>query len=806
MQNNTQQMAKQKIMNRVKINKIVIGFFLLLIFNVLPAQAQLPMTDPSKGGIQLPNTQVPPAELFNLLKDNNKTGKKNGDDINVKQKEEIDRDSLVEENKPQSRPKAEDTYGMNLFRSGVVASISELSTPPLDYPIGVSDQIIVSMWNGAEATLDYTVARDGSIFPASIGKIYVQGLTFSNVRSMLMQRFKAYVPASTNIAISIGQPRTINVNVAGEVNKQGPVTVSAFTNAFNVIALAGGPTELANIREILIKRNGRVIDELDVYKYLTTGDYGKHIYLDNNDFVIVQTVEKRVKAEGKFRRPMYYQLKKGEGVKALLKYAGGLERDAFSSGMKIYRTELEKQNIKDVNATAIINPTNDARLVKEDYELVDGDIVKVIAVNPGFINKAEIKGEISYPGQYEIRTGDRLFDLLNRAGGITRNTYLPRAYIFRGLGDSTNIKSNRLDINLTGITNNDTASAFNVPIYANDQILLFNNNQFGDRQYVEIFGEVRKEGKVKKYGEMTLQDLLYLSGGLKQSAEYGRIEISSIINIDSSKSDQTPVRTVMRTMKVLPTLELDSASASYTLKPFDQVYVRKNPNFELQQLVQVNGLVKYSGPYPRLSKNERLSSYIERAGGFTENADVSGAILYRKNTQDYSDNVRKNVTKLTDSIGSIVLDSLRKSLAELVSIDLYKALKYKNSEYDIILQDGDIIFVPEKNPFVSVIGTVQSPLKLIFDKEYTNIRYYIDKAGGFGIRPWKQRVYITYANGKSKRTKNIFFLHFYPKVQEGSIITVPFRPEGKEVTDGVLQVVLSSIPIVVATIIARSLN
>jgi protein involved in polysaccharide export with SLBB domain len=502
---------------------------------------------------------------------------------------------------------------------------------------------------------------------------------------------------------------------------------------------------------------------------------------------------------------MYYQLKKGEGVKALLKYAGGLERDAFSSGMKIYRTELEEQNIKDVNATAIINPTNDARLAKEDYELVDGDIVKVIAVNPGFINKAEIKGEISYPGQYEIRKGDRLFDLLSRAGGITRNTYLPRAYIFRGGGDSTNIKTSRVDVNLTGITNNDTASAFNVPIYANDQILLFNNNQFGDRQYVEIFGEVRQEGKVKKYGGMTLQDLLYLSGGLKQSAEYGRIEISSIINIDSAKSDQTPTRTVMRTMKVLPTLELDSASASYTLRPFDQVYVRKNATFELQQLVQVNGLVKYSGPYPRLSKNERLSSYIARAGGLRENADVNGAILYRKKTQYYSDNVKKNVMSLTDSTEGIELDSVRTSLTEVaqefVSIDLYKALKYKNSEYDIILQDGDIIFIPEINPFVSVKGTVQSPVKLTFNKEY-----YIDKAGGFGIRPWKKRVYVTYANGKSKRTKNIFFFHFYPKVDKGSIITVPFRPEGKEVTDAALQVLLSSVPIVVATIIARALN
>lgn len=804
-------MAKHKGINRVKINKIVIGFFLLLIFNVSLAQAQPPITDPSKGETpQIPSTQVPPAELYNLLKDRNSGDKKKGDDVNGKLKDRIDRDSLVKENTPQSRPTTEDTYGMNLFKNGVVASLVELSTPPLDYPIGVSDQIIVSMWNGAEATLDYTVARDGSIFPASIGKIYVQGLTFSNVRSMLMQRFKAYVPASTNIAISIGQPRTINVNVAGEVNKQGPVTVSAFTNAFNVIALAGGVSELANIREILIKRNGRVIDELDVYKYLTTGDFGKHIYLDNNDFVIVQTVEKRVKAEGKFKRQMFYQLKKGEGLKALLKYTGGLERDAFSSGVKIYRTELEKQVIKDVNATAIINPTNDPRFVKEDYDLVDGDIVKVIAVNPGFINKAEIKGEISYPGQYEIRKDDRLFDLLNRAGGITRNTYLPRAYIFRGGGDSTNIKTSRVDVNLTGITSNDTASVFNVPIYANDQILLFNNNQFGDRQYVEIFGEVRKEGKVNKYGGMTLQDLLYLSGGLKQSAEYGRIEISSVIDIDSAKSNQTPTRTIMQSMKVLPTLELDSVSASYTLKPYDQVYVRKNPTFELQQLVQVNGLVKYSGPYPRLSKNERLTSYIARAGGLRENADVSGAILYRKKTQFYRDNVTKNVTGLTDSIGSIVLDSVKTSLAEVaqepVSIDLYKALKYKNSKYDVILQEGDIIFVPEINPFVTVTGTVQSPLKLTFDKEHTSVGHYIDKAGGFGVRPWKKRVYVTYANGKSKRTTNIFFFHFYPRVEEGATITVPFRPEGREVTDAVLQVVLASIPIAVAAIIARALN
>ncbi len=788
--------------------KAVLIFSVFFLVVVSKANAQNPNVDPSNPDIPNLPTQLPPAQLYNMLKDKNGSStKETGADANSKLKDRIERDSLVKEVTPQSLNPTETTYGMSLFSSGVVASLTELSTPPLDYPIGVYDQIIVSLWNGAEATLDYTVARDGSIFPTSIGKIYLQGLTFEKVRSLLTQRFKAYVPASTNIAVSIGQPRTISVNVAGEVKKQGPVVVSAFTNAFNVVALAGGPTDLANLREIQIKRNGRIIDVLDVYKYLTTGDFGKHIYLENNDFVILQTVDKKVKAEGKFRRPMYYQLKKDEGMKALLKYSGGLDRDAFSSGVKVYRTELEKQILKDVNVTAIINPTNDARLINEDFELVDGDIVKVLAVNPGLFNKVEMKGEISYPGQYEIRKGDKLFDLINRAGGVTRNTFLPRAYIFRGGGDSTNIKASKVEVNLAGITTNDTTSVYNVELYANDQVLLFNNNQFADRQYVEIFGEVRKTGKVNKYGGMTLQDLLYLSGGIKQSAEFGRIEISSVVDLDSAKGMQQPTRTVLRTIKVSPNLEIDSISGTIELRPYDQIYVRKNPTFELQQLIQINGLVQYSGPYPRLSKNERLSSYIMRAGGIKENADLSGAILYRKKTQYFRENVTNKVAALTDSIGGIVVDSVKTSIAEVanepVSIDLFRAMKYKNSKYDIVLQEGDVIFIPEINPFVDVKGTVQSPLKLTFDKEHTNVGYYIDKAGGFGIRPWRQRVFVTYANGKSRRTKNLFFIHFYPKVKEGATVTVPTRPEGAAITDTVLQTIITAVPIILTAFIFK---
>ncbi|WP_462253103.1 SLBB domain-containing protein [Ferruginibacter sp.] len=791
-----------------KLSLISCLFFIVLLSN---AQAQPPIGDPSNptGLPSLPSTTtMSPGQLNQILADKNAGSSSIGTDKNKALNNRIDRDSLVREATPQSANVTEQTYGMQLFRGGAVASITDLSTPPLDYPIGVYDQIIVSLWNGAEATFDYTVARDGSIFPTGLGKIYLQGLTFEQVRSLITQRFKSYVPASTNITVSLGQPRTISVNVAGEVNSQGPVTVSAFTNAFNIIALAGGPTEFANLRDILIKRNGRVIDALDVYKYLTTGDFGKHIYLENNDFVILQSVEKKVKAEGKFKRPMFYQLKKDEGMKALLKYSGGLQKDAFSSGVKVFRTELEKQIIKDVNTTAIINPTNLEIYKNEDFPLVDGDIVKVIAVNPGLINKVEIKGEVSYPGQYEIRKGDKLFDVINRAGGITRNTYLPRAYVFRGGGDSTNIKSNKLEVDLSDITKTDNdASLYNVEIFANDQILLFNTNNFYDRQYVEIFGEVRKEGRINKYGGMTLQDLLYLSGGLKQSAEFGRIEISSVLDIDSAKREQTPTRVILKQIKVSPNLDIDSASAGIILKPFDQVYVRKNPTFELQQLVQINGLIKYPGPYPRLDKYERLSSYIERAGGIKENADLEGAILYRKKTQYFRENVTSKVNSLTDSLGGIILDSAQTSLNEVsqepVSIDLFRAMKNKNSKFDIVLQEGDIVFVPEINPFVNVKGSVQSPLKLTFDKEHTNLLYYIDKAGGYGRRPWKSRVYVQYANGKSRRTKNFFFIHFYPKVAEGSTVNVPEKAEGSQVGDIIKQAGLSIVTIVTGVLVAK---
>ena len=774
---------------------------IFLIFSSFAAFCQPPVLQQTPNEI-LPN-QVDPknlsqTQLSSLLSDKNKenTGKdKNAEFVkNTK----LDKDSLIKDNIKAGSYRPDQTYGASVFQGAAATDLSELSTPPLDYPIGVGDHVIVSLWGAAEFQESYIVARDGAIFPQGLGKIQVQGLTFDNVRSIIDSRFRSVVPSGTNISVSLGQPRSINVNVVGEVNSPGPITVSAFSNAFNVIANAGGVSQFGNLRNIKIKRSGRVIDEIDVYKYLNTGDFGKHIYLQNNDFVIVGFLEKKVLATGQFKRPMYYQLKKEEGVIALLGYTGGLNAEALASSMKILRTENERQVQNDVNANAIL------KISGQDFALVDGDIIKVDLIKPGISNKVELRGEVTYPDIYQLRPGDRLFDIINRAGGITRNTYLPRAYIFRGAGDSTNLKSDRLEVDLSDININVQNSFNNVLLLANDVIQLFSQGEFGELQYVEIFGEVRKVGRVRKYGGMSLQDLLYLSGGIRPSAEYGRLEISSIVNMDSAQQGLKPTRTIVKSYAIMSNLQIDSVAAKVLLKPYDQVFVRKNPTFEFQQNVEIKGLVKYPGLYPRLDKYERLSSFIERAGGLEENANISGAILYRNKNDMFREKVLEK-PKL-DSNGNQKIDSSSitlKSLDEPVSIDLYRALKYKNSKHDIILQERDIIFIPEINPFVTVTGTVQSPLKITYDKGHSNLPFYIDKAGGYGIRPWRRRTFVTYANGKSKRTRSLFFLHFYPRVREGSVVTVPPRPEGAEISDLVKSVIVASIPVILTGIIFK---
>jgi protein involved in polysaccharide export with SLBB domain len=743
-----------------------------------------------------------PSQISSLMSDKNKVNQNQGADKNatVDFNNTKKEDTVSKSEKKVEVNSLERTYGDDVFLNSAVTDLTELSTPPLDYPIGVGDHIIVALWGGAEFQEDYIVARDGTIFPQGLGKINVQGLTFENMRSMVYSRFRNAVPSSTNISVSLGQPRSINVNVVGNVNKPGPITVSAFSNAFNVIAKAGGVTEYGNLRSIQIKRGGKLIDELDVYKYLTTGDFGKHIYLQNNDFVLITFIEKKVFATGQFKRPMYYQLKNNEGLKELLNFTGGLKSDALGSTIKVIRNEKEKQVQRDFTSASLMNTST------PDFRLEDGDVVKVENIRKGIINRIELQGEVNYPGVYELKQGDKLFDLINRAGGVTKNTYLHRAFVFRGAADVENNSSDRIELDLTNIEKNDPSDSSNIELKTYDIVQLFAKNEFNQQQYVEVFGEVRKPGKVRKYGMLTLQDLLFISGGLKPSAEFGRLEISSIVNMDSAQKGLNPTRTIMKSYAIQQDLALDQDASKVLLMPYDQIYVRKNPTFELQQNIELKGLVKYPGQYPRLDKYERLSSYIDRSGGLIENADVSGAVLMRRKQTDIRELGLSSSKMKMDSTGNIIKDSLPiefRYKEEPVSIDLYQAMKNRNSKYDIILQENDIVYIPEINPFISVTGNVQSPLKVAFDNKHINPLYYIDKAGGFAVKPWRKRIYVTYANGRSKRTRSFLFLHFYPKVKEGSIVNVPARPEGQGLSDLAKSTFIAAVPVVLTAIIFK---
>jgi protein involved in polysaccharide export with SLBB domain len=731
-----------------------------------------------------------PSELINFLQDFNQQKQKAGEDVHKSKNDLPDasqektdvviKDSTQRDNIKNSFLSPQSVYGSNIFQNSQIMQLSELSTPPPDYPVGVGDHIIVSLWGGADFEQDYIVGRDGSIFPQGLGKITVQGLSFANAKSIIFERFKKVIPKSTNISVSLGQPRSIVVQVSGNVGNPGPKVVSAFTNALNIVAMAGGVTKYGNLRKILISRRGAIIDSIDVYKYLSTGDFGKHLYLENNDFIIVPFYDKKVLASGQFKRPMYYQLKRGEGLDALLGFAGGFTSDAYATGGMIIRNVNEKQTIKTINLNNAVR--GDGSGLHEE-PLYDGDIILVNAIHPGLTNKVIVKGEVAYPNVYEVKKGDRLFDVINRAGGVTPNSYLDRAYIYKGAGDSTNVKADKIDVSLSDINKNDR-SKYNIPVDPNDVIEVFNKNQFSDRQLISIDGEVRKPGNYEKYGGMTLKDLLYFANGLKPTAEFGSIEVSSIVDIDSSQKGLVPTRTVVKTYSIDQDLDLDSVTENIVLKPYDQVFVRKNPRFQLQQNIKVEGQVKYPGIYPKLSENERLSSLMARTGGLKENSNAKGAILYRKRMQGQA----------TDSLASS---------SEPISIDLQNAIDNPGSKFDLILQEGDVVFIPETNPVVAVKGAVQNQLKIYYDKDHPNVGYYVNQAGGFSERPWRKRIYVTRANGKSEKTRNLGFFHLYPKVKPGSVITVPVRPEGKGLSSSITQGFISAIPIALVYLITK---
>jgi len=629
-------------------------------------------------------------------------------------------------------------YGADFFNNNSFdLSDKAPSAPPLDYRLGPGDELIVALWNAGELQKSYTIAKDGSIFPQLVGKIYVQGLTLDAASKLIATKFRKVVPENTSVDVQLGKSRTIRVTIVGEVKKPGTYTISAFNTALNALYRAGGITDIGSLRQIQINRDGRTVDEIDLYKYLEKNAQTTEIYLEDNDFIKVGIYDKKVNAAGEFKRPMYYQLREEETLYDLVQLAGGPKFNARNSMIQIKTVGNEEERLINLDGKKYIDAVGTADLV-----LKDGDVITLKPINEGLKNTVKIEGGVNYPDDYEVKAGEKLSKLLERAGGISANAYLPRAYIFRG---SNNLESDAIKVDISELDKNG-----DIPLFSGDRVKILSQKDFEQQYQIEVIGYVRKPGKVIYYKNLKLKDALLLSGGLRLDAENGRIEISNIVDSVNNYNIRTNGSSV-KIVSINSNLQLDEESDNIILKPLDRVYVRRKSEFLTQERVTILGEVAYPGEYVLVDKNEKLSSLVKRSGGINSTAFSEGSKLIR------------------NRVGPVV-------------IDLPGALQKIGGKQDIILRDSDVIIIPPVNDIVSVRGEVQQAVNIKYDKDNSAITYYINSAGGYGDRPWRSRVNVKYLNGRIKNTKNFLFFHFYPKVKPGSLVTVPRKPEKENKT------------------------
>lgn len=634
---------------------------------------------------------------------------------------------------PEINP-AEQVYGAN-FLSNTASnySTSSLTSVPEDYRLGVGDEIVVSVWGASEFQSPFTISKDGSIFPSRVGKIFLQGLSFQAARNVIASRFKRVLPAGSNVDIVLGKVRTVRVYIYGEVNRPGMITMSALNTPISALQKAGGLNKFGNLRDIQIRRNGITIEHIDIYEYLKNGSYGRETYLEDNDVISVRLYDKVVEAKGAFKRPMKYQLGKYGTLTDLIDLAGGARFDARESLIRVKTIS---------NETEMFQEFDGRDLLSVDYVLKDGDVVSINPINEGVTNTVAIKGAVPYPDNYQLSEGDRIFDVIEKAGGLVPTAYKPRAFVFRNGTNSLESKALKIDLAEYG---QNIASASNVLLQSGDVVQILSEAQFDERFYIDIKGLVRNPGKKMYKPNLVLKDVLLLAGGLELEAEGGRIEIANVTD-SVSRYSITGNNTNVRTVAILPNLEIDEISEKIRLKPYDIIYVRRKKDIVEQKNVKVYGEVDYPGAYALLSDEETITSVLVRTGGLTKEAYPEGAKLYRP------------------GVGQVV-------------IKLKNAMRFAGGKDDIKLEEGDQIIIPKKNDVVKVNGAVQNPINIKFDSDHDNVMNYIDGCGGFGERPWRKRISVKYQNGQFKRTKSFLFFKFYPRVKPGSVVNVPVRPE-----------------------------
>lgn len=662
-----------------------------------------------------------------------------------------------------------EVFGHNIFtnRNLSFAPSSNLPTPKT-YKLGPGDEVIIDIWGNNQASIRQTISPDGTINIPDLGLVSINGMTVAEADSYLRRKLGQIYSvdgedAKSEIKLSLGNIRTIQVNVLGEVSVPGTYNLSSLSNLYHALYRAGGVSELGSLRDIQLMRNGKKVAEVDVYDFIFNGKAPEDITLEEGDIIVVPAYGNHVEIEGNVKRPMKYDIKEGETVADLIEYAGGFAGNAYKDNLTVVRQNGKEYQVFTVDAPDYAS-----------FVLEDGDKLTVGQMLDRYSNRLEIKGAVYRPGIYQLGNGiSTLSQLIAKADGLMGDAFTNRGLIHREREDLT---LEVIPFDVKAIVN---GTAADIELKKNDVVYIPSIHDIKDVGSFTVEGEVAKPGTFVFAENTTLEDAIMQAGGLLESASTVKIDISRRIK-DPASTDQTESIAEIITFAFKDGYVIDG-EAGFVLQPYDYIYVRKSPSYNEQTSVDIRGEVVFPGTYSLTKRTERLSDLVAKAGGINQWAYVKGARLNRQLSAEEKTRMRSTLDVISSAKDSLNTDMLNIEDTYFVGIDLEAALANPGGEADLVLREGDILLVPQYNNTVRISGNVLYPNTVTYSPSMT-VRQYVQQAGGYGFRSKKSKAYIVYMNGQVARARQMAKGVVHP----GCEIVIPKKRD----KDGNLQEIL----------------
>lgn len=658
-------------------------------------------------------------------------------------------------------------FGAELFRRRQVDFTPSMNIPtPKNYQLGADDELVVTIWGDRTDQLNLTVSPEGTVTLQNRGPVYVNGLTIEEARTRLLgqlsQLYGGLRPASgeptTYAEISLGRVRTITVTVTGEVRVPGTYSISSLSTVFNALYSAGGPNDIGSYRTIRVVRENQVVTEFDLYDFLLRGDQTHNIRLRDQDVIQISPYASRVTIDGLILRPALYELRLTNTLKELLDMSGGFAQGAYTRQVRIYRYTETQRRIVTV-----------PQELYHDVTMVNGDSIHIEKVMDRFENLVNITGAVWREGDYELKDGMTLSQLIAEADGLRPDAFKSRGMINRIRAD---MSLEQLSFDVEQVVMN--PDRHDILLQREDEVIIQGMQDLRDEAVVEIQGSVREEGIFVWYENMTLQDLILKANGFTDYAEMSRVEVSrrSKDFIETGKLVDTYRFDLDKDLK------LHEDHTTFVLQPYDYVHVFRRPDFQVQQYITLEGEVVFPGRYAITSRNERISDVIARAGGLTQEAFIDGARITRQRT--VIDRAQVDYNFLENDTAGLV--NVRADSTTRIGINLQAALRNPASRENIYVREGDVLRIPKVTQTVRVSGGVMQDVEVRYVPGASQ-NYYINHAGGLNTRAYKRRSYVIYANGEIDRTRRILGLAYNkPDIKPGAEIVIPVKPESQRMT------------------------